>query len=103
MADHRRHRLARLDDVVDGSAARSDTVVRLEVLPADSGPTVKHGSRWCARRFKHRGAGGEESVIELPDGNATRRIGVISLPTFYQDFDARRRGERDYKERHARR
>ncbi len=27
----------------------------------------------------------------------TRHIGVISLPTFYQDFEARRRGDTDYK------
>jgi carboxyl-terminal processing protease len=36
-------------------------------------------------------------VIEVKAGDHTRHIGVISLPTFYQDFDARRRGDADYK------
>jgi carboxyl-terminal processing protease len=39
----------------------------------------------------------KSSVIDIKDGDVTRKIGVISLPTFYQDFDARRRGDKDYK------
>jgi len=39
----------------------------------------------------------KSSVIDVKDGDVSRKIGVISLPTFYQDFDARRRGDRDYK------
>ena len=88
----------RLDDVVDMIRGQKDTVVRLEVLPADSGPDGKHELLSLVRKkvsIEEQAA--KKSVIELPDGNATRRIGVISLPTFYQDFDARRRGERDYK------
>ena len=38
--------------------------------------------------------------MKAADG--VRRIGVIALPTFYQDFDARRRGDKDFKERNAR-
>ncbi|MCB1577348.1 MAG: carboxy terminal-processing peptidase, partial [Xanthomonadales bacterium] len=39
----------------------------------------------------------KKSVIDVKNGDTTRRIGVITLPTFYQDFDARRRGDEDYK------
>ena len=40
----------------------------------------------------------KKSIIEVKDGDVTRAsIGVISLPTFYQDFEARRRGDKDYK------
>ena len=28
---------------------------------------------------------------------ATRKIGVITLPAFYEDFEARRKGDKDYK------
>jgi carboxyl-terminal processing protease len=31
------------------------------------------------------------------DGEAVRRIGVISLPTFYQDFEARKKGDQNFK------
>jgi carboxyl-terminal processing protease len=31
------------------------------------------------------------------EGKATRRVGVISLPSFYEDFAARQKGVKDYK------
>src|SRR5450830_1455254 len=35
--------------------------------------------------------------MEVRDGGVKRRIGVIALPTFYMDFEARRKGDKDYK------
>src|SRR5215471_10548305 len=88
----------RLDDVVDKIRGAKDTTVRLEILPADAGPDGKHFTIALVRKkvlIEEQAA--KSSVIEVKDGDATRRIGVISLPTFYQDFDARRRGDKDYK------
>jgi carboxyl-terminal processing protease len=88
----------RLDDVVDKIRGAKDTTVRLEVLPADAGPDGKHFMVSMVRKkvtIEEQAA--KSSVIDVPDGNVTRRIGVISLPTFYQDFEAHRRGDRDYK------
>ncbi len=88
----------RLDDVVDKIRGAKDTTVRLEVLPADAGPDGKHFTLALVRKkvsIEEQAA--KKSVIEVKDTTRTRRIGVISLPTFYQDFDARRRGDRDYK------
>ena len=39
----------------------------------------------------------KKSIIQVKEGGATRRVGVITLPTFYQDFEARRRGDKDFK------
>ena len=39
----------------------------------------------------------KKRIIEVGEGDALRRIGVIELATFYQDFEARRRGEADYR------
>jgi carboxyl-terminal processing protease len=36
-------------------------------------------------------------VRSIVDGNATRRVGVISLPSFYEDFEAKIRGVPDYR------
>jgi len=33
----------------------------------------------------------------VKDGGTTRRIGVITLPGFYQDFAARQKGDKDFK------
>jgi carboxyl-terminal processing protease len=88
----------RLDDVVEKIRGAKDTVVRLEILPADAGPDAKHFTLALTRKkvsIEEQAA--KKSVIEVKAGDHTRHIGVISLPTFYQDFDARRRGDADYK------
>ncbi|WP_291184904.1 carboxy terminal-processing peptidase [Dokdonella sp.] len=88
----------RLDDVVEKIRGAKDTVVRLEVLPADAGPDGKHVTLALTRKkvsIEEQAA--KKSIIEVKGGDHTRKIGVISLPTFYQDFDARRRGDRNYK------
>jgi carboxyl-terminal processing protease len=88
----------RLDDVVAKIRGTKDTVVRLEILPADAGTDGKHTTLALTRKkvsIEEQAA--KKSVIEIKEEKRTRRIGVISLPTFYQDFDARRRGDRDYK------
>ncbi len=88
----------RLDDVVEKIRGAKDTTVRLEVLPADAGPDGKHFTLALVRKkvsIEEQAA--KKSIIEIKDGAKQHRIGVISLPTFYQDFDARRRGDKDYK------
>ena len=72
--------------------------MRLEVIPADAGPDGKHFTLAMVRKkvlIEEQAA--KSSVIDIKDGDVSRKIGVISLPTFYQDFDARRRGDKDYK------
>ena len=88
----------RLDDVVEKIRGQKDTTVRLEVLPADAGPDGKHQTIALVRKkvsIEEQAA--KSSVIDIKDGNVDHKIGVISLPTFYEDFDARRRGDKDYK------
>jgi len=88
----------RLDDVVDLIRGQKDTTVRLEVLPANAGPDGKHEMIALVRKkvsIEEQAA--KSSVIDVKDGATDRHIGVITLPTFYEDFDARRRGDKDYK------
>ncbi len=88
----------RLDDVVDLIRGAKDTTVRLEVLPVDAGPDGKHQQIALVRKkvaIEEQAA--KSSVIEVKRGDVNHRIGVITLPTFYEDFDARRRGDKDYK------
>jgi len=88
----------RLDDVVEKIRGAKDTVVRLEILPADTGPDGKHVTIALVRKkvaVEEQAA--KSSIIETKDGDSTHKIGVITLPTFYQDFEARRRGDENYK------
>ncbi len=88
----------RLDDVVEKIRGPKDTTVRLEILPADAGPDGEHVVLSLVRqKISIEEQAAKKSVLEVGDEGKRLRIGVISLPTFYQDFDARRRGVADYK------
>jgi len=88
----------RLDDVVDQIRGTKDTTVRLEVLPVDSGLDSKPQLISLVRKkvnIEEQAA--KSSVIDVKSGSQTHHVGVISLPTFYEDFEARRRGDKDYR------
>ena len=88
----------RLDDTVALIRGAQDSVVLLDVLPADAGPDGKHKLVSLIRKtisLEERAA--KASVRSVTDGTAARRIGVISLPSFYEDFAGRQKGVKDYK------
>lgn len=88
----------RIDDVVAQIRGAKNSTVRLDVLPADAGPDAKHMTVALVRqKISMEEQSAKKSVYEVRDGAVKRRVGVISLPTFYQDFDARRRGDKDFK------
>ena len=88
----------RLDDVVDKIRGAKGTVVRIEILPEEAGPDGKHEILTLTRnKVSVEEQAAKKSVIDVKQGDTTRRVGVISLPTFYQDFDARRRGDANFK------
>ena len=88
----------RLDDVVRMIRGAEDTVVRINVVAADTGPDAPQQVVSLVRKkitLDQQAA--KKSVIEMKDGERTQRIGVIALPTFYQDFEARRKGDKTFK------
>lgn len=88
----------RLDDVVAKIRGKKDTTVRLEILPADAGPDGKHELITLVRKkvvVEEQAA--KSKVIDVKDGDVSRKIGVIELPTFYADFAARAKGDPNYK------
>lgn len=88
----------RLDDSVALIRGAPDTLVRLEVLPSDAGPDGKHQVVSLIRKpINLQDQAAKSSVQEITHGQVTRKIGVISLPSFYEDFAARDKGSKDYK------
>jgi carboxyl-terminal processing protease len=88
----------RLDDVVALIRGAKDSVVRLQVLPADAGPDGKAITVSMVRKkISMEEQSAKKSIIEVKTDGQKRRVGVISLPTFYHDFEARRRGDREFK------
>ncbi len=88
----------RTDDVVGLIRGPKDTFVRLDVVPADAGSDAPHKTITIARgKVKLEEQAAKKSVVEFGTGDTAHRIGVIDLPTFYQDFEGRRRDEPDYR------
>lgn len=88
----------RLDDVVSLIRGERETVVRLEVLPADSalsGPSRVIDIVRNQVRLEEQAA--QSDLIEVPDGDDVRRIGIIRVPVFYVDFQGRARNEPNYR------
>jgi len=79
----------RIDDVVAQIRGAKGSTVRLHVLPADAGQDGKLTIIPLVRnKISMEEQSAKKSVYEVRDGTAKRRIGIISLPTFYQDFEA---------------
>jgi carboxyl-terminal processing protease len=88
----------RLDEVVELIRGPKDTVVRLEVIPAKSKSTDERKIITIVRnKVKLEEQSARKKVLEMPHGDQTVKIGIIDIPTFYIDFDAMRRGDKDYK------
>jgi carboxyl-terminal processing protease len=88
----------RIDDAVALIRGTEDSVVVLDVLPAGVGPDGKHKLVSLVRKkISLDKQAAKKSVLEVKAGNTTRRIGVITLPGFYQDIAARQRGDQEYK------
>jgi len=88
----------RLDDVVALIRGPADTTVVLDVLPADAGPDGKHKLVSLVRKtINLEQQAAKASVHPIVDGGVTRRIGVITLPSFYEDIAARQKGAANYR------
>ena len=87
----------RLDDVVQRIRGPGGTRVRLQVLPAGAAPGSPEKTIELVRdKIKLEEQAAKKSLMEVPFEGKTYRIGVIRVPSFYQDFAARSRGDEDY-------
>ncbi|MCE8012698.1 carboxy terminal-processing peptidase [Billgrantia desiderata] len=88
----------RLDEVVDLIRGPKGTVVRLEVVPAEAVDMTRSSTVEITRDtvdLEDQAAKGEIVEVEREDGN--KRIGVITIPTFYVDFDAWQSGAEEFR------
>lgn len=87
----------RLDDVVDLIRGPKGTTVRLRVLPKGTTKGMSKTIAIVRDRIKLEEQAAQKEVFKVEQNNVERHIGVITLPTFYSDFDARQRGDKDYR------
>jgi carboxyl-terminal processing protease len=87
----------RLDDVVQLIRGPGGTVVRLQVLPAGAAPGTPEKILPLVRdKVKLEEQAAKSDLVEVQRDERTYRIGVIRVPSFYQDYAARSRGDEDY-------
>ncbi|WP_407061893.1 carboxy terminal-processing peptidase [Brucella gallinifaecis] len=88
----------RLDEVVKLIRGDKGSVVRLEILPADAGPDAPHRIISLVRdKISLDKQAAQKKTLSVKDGDVTRKIGVITLPAFYEDIEARRKGDKNYR------
>lgn len=88
----------RLDDTVALIRGAEDSVVLLDILPAEAGPDGKHKIITLVRKkISLEQQAAKKTIIEVKDNNVTRQVGVITLPAFYQDFEAHQKGDKNFK------
>jgi carboxyl-terminal processing protease len=88
----------RVDDVVKLIKGPKGTVVRLQILPASTGLNGKPEIvRMVREKIKLEDQAAKKSVIHYSQNGKDSKLGVISLPSFYMDFDAYQRNDPNYK------
>lgn len=87
----------RLSDVVNIIRGEKGSTVVLSVLPNATGLSGKPKTVKIVRdkiKLEHQAASKRIIEIDRPKGKV--KVGVIDLPSFYIDFKARNRGDKDY-------
>lgn len=84
----------RLDDTVSLIRGEADSIVRLDILPASAGSEGKHREvKLVRKKIDLAQQAAKKTVLDVADGPTTRKVGVITLPTFYEDFSGRHEGD----------
>lgn len=88
----------RLDEVVKLIKGPKGTTVRLQVLPAATGVSGPSQEITLVReKIKLEDQAAKKNVINYDAGGKSMKLGVISLPSFYMDFDAYQKGDPNYR------
>ncbi|WP_037029288.1 carboxy terminal-processing peptidase [Psychrilyobacter atlanticus] len=84
-----------LGDAVNLIRGKEGTTVKLKVIPSGS-KTAKEYT-FVRENVKLEDRGARYFIKEAKSKNSNYKIGVINLPSFYMDFDAYSKGDKDYK------
>ncbi|EQD76826.1 periplasmic tail-specific protease [mine drainage metagenome] len=88
----------RLEDIVEKIRGPKNTAVRLKVLPAGDAPGAHEPIITLVRQtiqLKGQAAKAKTAVIHI--GAKAYHIGIITLPTFYLNFQAKQDGSKNYR------
>jgi carboxyl-terminal processing protease len=88
----------RLDDVVQLIRGKAGTNVRLEVLPAGAAPgSPEKTLEFVRNKVTLEAQAAHKEVKAVARNGRTLKIGVITVPGFYQDIAAQNAGDENYR------
>ena len=87
----------RIDEVVKLIKGPKGTTVRLQLLPAETGVNGPPKVITLVRdKIKLEDQQAQKNLIRYQKGGKDLKLGVITLPQFYMDFDAYQKGDPNY-------
>ncbi|MGI9237703.1 MAG: carboxy terminal-processing peptidase [Woeseiaceae bacterium] len=87
----------RLDDVVDLIRGPADSVVRLEIIPANAVPgSPKKVINLTRDQVKLEEQAAKSDIMKINRDGRDWSIGVIDVPSFYRDYRALSDGDKNY-------
>jgi carboxyl-terminal processing protease len=88
----------RLDDVVQKIRGPGGTLVRLQLLPAGAAPgSVQKVVEFTRNRVSLEAQAAHKAMRVVQRNGHDMKVGIITVPSFYQDYDASRAGAKDYR------
>src|SRR6202522_3596272 len=88
----------RLDDVVQKIRGPGGTEVRLQLLPAGAAPgSPQKVVEFTRNRLSLENQVSHKAMRVLQRNGHDVKVGIITVPSFYQDYDASRAGAKDYR------
>ena len=88
----------RLDDVVQLIRGKAGTTVRLQVLPAGAAPGgAEKIMEFVRNKVTLEAQAAHKDVRSVARNGRTLKIGVITVPGFYQDIAAQNAGDENYR------
>jgi carboxyl-terminal processing protease len=87
----------RIDDVVKLIKGPKGTTVKLQILPTETGVTGPSKVITLVRdKIKLEDQQAKKSVINYNKNGRNLKLGIITLPSFYMDFEAYQKGDPNY-------
>jgi carboxyl-terminal processing protease len=88
----------RLDDVVQKIRGPGGTTVRLQLLPAGAAPSAPPKVvEFTRNRISLEAQASHKAMRTVQRNGRDVKVGIITVPSFYQDYDASRAGAKDFR------
>src|ERR1700689_3690561 len=88
----------RLDDVVQLIRGKAGTTVRLQVLPAGAAPGSQEKTlEFVRNKVTLEAQAAHKEVKNIVRDGHTIKVGVVTVPGFYQDIAAQNAGDQNYR------